>query len=398
LLAAASAAFLFFAPFASSAGLRAAMLIIAALALAFSRGRALLATAPSIPRGVAFTYGAWIALCAASLAWSENRAYSFSELRAESLYGTLALAIFFLGADGVSRWRLWWTALMAGTLAVLAAEIIQQLVPFTLSRHPLDGGGGAWSTHLVLIAPVLLVLVWPPPWGEERGAPIQAAALALLLIAAWDTENRIVWAALGVQLAIAFALGRALPSMDAAHRRNLARLTLVAGAAVTIAFGASIVERNEKLFSASSPVTTSLQRDVRPMIWAVAWEEYKRAPWIGHGFGREILAEKFIPHTPTTPNHPQLRHGHNMFVDVALQMGALGLAVFVALLAALAREYRSFLRDAAIAPLGVIGLAIVAGFVVKNLTDDFFHRHNALVFWALNGMLLGLARGARRPP
>jgi hypothetical protein len=27
--------------------------------------------------------------------------------------------------------------------------------------------------------------------------------------------------------------------------------------------------------------------------------------------------------------------------------------------------------------------------VVKNLTDDFMHRHNALVFWALNGMLLG---------
>jgi hypothetical protein len=28
---------------------------------------------------------------------------------------------------------------------------------------------------------------------------------------------------------------------------------------------------------------------------------------------------------------------------------------------------------------------------VKNLTDDFLHRHNALVFWAFNAMLLGLA-------
>lgn len=373
------------------------MLIIAALALVFSRGRALFDT-PPIPRAVALAYGAWIALCVASLGWSEIPAYTLSELRAESLYGTLAFAVFFLAGGDASRWRPWWTTLMAGTLAVLAAEIIQQLLPVPLSRHPLDGGGGAWSTHLVLIAPLLLALVWPPPWGEERSAPIQAAALALLLIAAWDTDNRMVWAALGVQLAIAFALGRTLPSMDAAHRRNLARLTLFAGAAVTIAFGASIVERNEKLFSAASPMTTSLQRDVRPKIWAVAWEEYKRAPWIGHGFGREILAEKFIPHTPRTANHPQLRHAHNMFVDVALELGALGLAVFVALLAALVREYRSFLRDAAVAPLGVIGLAIVAGFVMKNLTDDFLHRHNALVFWALNGMLLGLARGARRPP
>jgi hypothetical protein len=40
---------------------------------------------------------------------------------------------------------------------------------------------------------------------------------------------------------------------------------------------------------------------------------------------------------------------------------------------------------------------MVAGFVVKNLTDDFFYRHNALVFWALNGMLIGFgARGAPR--
>jgi hypothetical protein len=45
-----------------------------------------------------------------------------------------------------------------------------------------------------------------------------------------------------------------------------------------------------------------------------------------------------------------------------------------------------------------MGLCVLAGFVVKNLTDDFMHRHNALVFWALNGMLLGLARARSRPP
>jgi hypothetical protein len=43
----------------------------------------------------------------------------------------------------------------------------------------------------------------------------------------------------------------------------------------------------------------------------------------------------------------------------------------------------------------MMGLAMLAGFVVKNLTDDFFYRHNALVFWAINGMLLGLARSTR---
>jgi len=54
------------------------------------------------------------------------------------------------------------------------------------------------------------------------------------------------------------------------------------------------------------------------------------------------------------------------------------------------------LREPALAPLGMLGLALLAGFVVKNLTDDFLHRHNALVFWSLNAMLLGFARA--RPP
>jgi len=43
----------------------------------------------------------------------------------------------------------------------------------------------------------------------------------------------------------------------------------------------------------------------------------------------------------------------------------------------------------------VIGLALIAGFLAKNLTDDFLHRHNAQVFWALNGLLVGLGRRVR---
>ena len=30
------------------------------------------------------------------------------------------------------------------------------------------------------------------------------------------------------------------------------------------------------------------------------------------------------------------------------------------------------LRDSELAPLGIMGLAILAGFVVKNVTDDFW--------------------------
>ena len=170
---------------------------------------------------------------------------------------------------------------------------------------------------------------------------------------------------------------------------------MVAAVAILVAFAASLAERFERNLLHDTGVPPGIEHDLRPRIWSVAWERFAEAPWLGHGFGRETLAPAFIPLTPKVANHPQIRHAHDMFIDMALEVGVVGLAAFVALLFALVRRYRAMLGDPVCAPLGMLGLALVAGFVVKNLTDDFLHRHNALVFWALNAMLLGLAHGSR---
>jgi hypothetical protein len=175
----------------------------------------------------------------------------------------------------------------------------------------------------ILYATLVLALGWRAPWSAGRGPAIAAAALAVILYAAWETDNRIVWVAFAVQFLLAASL--------------------------------------------------------------------MRVP-VANGVATLALAADFIPHTPRALNHPQIRHGHNIFVDMALQLGAIGLAAFVGLLALLAREYRGYLRRDEVAPLGVLGLLVLSGFLVKCLTDDFLHRHNALAFWALNAMLMGCAR------
>ena len=43
---------------------------------------------------------------------------------------------------------------------------------------------------------------------------------------------------------------------------------------------------------------------------------------------------------------------------------------------------------------GLLGLAVLAGILVKTLTDDILVRDNGLLFWALMGMVLGA--GSRR--
>jgi hypothetical protein len=124
---------------------------------------------------------------------------------------------------------------------------------------------------------------------------------------------------------------------------------------------------------------------------------FLESPWLGHGFGREILAPAFqVVKVPPELHHPRILHAHNVFMDMALELGVVGLGAFLAVLYTLARQYRATFRDAGTVSFGILGLALLTGFIVKNLTDDFLHRHDALMFWAMNGALLGVIRPAVR--
>ena len=93
---------------------------------------------------------------------------------------------------------------------------------------------------------------------------------------------------------------------------------------------------------------------------------------------------------------PLLAHAHNVFASQWLQTGLVGMLAFTAFIAALALRYVRFLRsrDDTLAFVGVAGLALIAGFIAKDLTDDFLFRSNAKELWAMTAFLLGY--GMRR--
>jgi O-antigen ligase len=397
-LVAATTTFLFLAPAAASTGWRLIAISFAGFAILAAGFGALGRDLRALPRAPLLAFAAWAALCVLSWFWSEAPHYTLREAKTEIGYGLLTLTVFAIAGLRVGRWRLWRNTLLVATALTFAIDIALEHLPWRLTRHSMDGGAGPWSTHLVLITPLLLMLAWPRPWGDARRATWSIAALTFVAIAAWRSENRMVWAALGVQLVFAIMLVGSDPAIRTASFSRLRAGMLAAALVVLVAFGASIVERNERMFREPT-AAGSLERDMRPRLWSAAWEEIREAPWFGHGFGREIAGTRFLALTPKGGlHHPPMLHSHNLFSDVALQTGLVGLGLFLLLLAALAREHWRWLHDARVAPLGIVGLTLLAGFVVKNLTDDFLHRHNALVFWALNAMLLGLAQGARRRP
>jgi hypothetical protein len=83
--------------------------------------------------------------------------------------------------------------------------------------------------------------------------------------------------------------------------------------------------------------------------------------------------------------------GEQTVYDLYCGTGTIGLLLFVGLLLALCARFAHYLRrdDDALAVVGVVGLSLIAGFVAKNMTDDFLFRSNAKEFWALLALLVG---------
>ena len=83
-------------------------------------------------------------------------------------------------------------------------------------------------------------------------------------------------------------------------------------------------------------------------------------------------------------------------LNKTIELGLAGLAAYCAVLIALgAAFWKLRLASEPLArSLGAFGLALLACMIVRSLTDDTIVRENALLFWSLTGMALGL--GARR--
>jgi O-antigen ligase len=333
----------------------------------------------------------WSLWSTASLLWSRSPDYTLRELRAEVVWNVLTMVIFYVSAYGHREWR----ALALTALATLAAmaglAVSLALFGESWSTGSWHAGVGAYATYLVLAAPMMIVLLAPASVDIREGAPALAIGLtlcALLLAAARLTDNRMVWVALAALSATAAGLGalRWRAGFARARWRWLALaalLLLVLGALFTDAAR----EKARAHFPPDTTVAQTLEQDPRLALWNQTAALIAERPWTGYGFGKAIVRQELRG----SLGDPMLSHAHNVFISQWLQTGAVGLGLFVALLAAIAWRYVRFYRAPGdtLAVLGIVGLALLVGFVVKNLTDDFLVRSNARLFWALNAALLG---------
>jgi O-antigen ligase len=340
----------------------------------------------------------WCGWCVASLLWSLDVDYSAMQAKREIGESLLAIVAFYVAPHSPAAWRNIVGVALAAFAAYASLVLGAALTSAGWDPARWHSGVGPYATHVVLVAPLLLTLLAQPPVGfgsRARNILFGVVTLALLLVSVRLTDNRVVWIALAVVYATASALAawRWHASLARAPLRwmsPLFSLLIVLG----VVFADVTRERAQMDFPPQTSVAQTLSEDPRILLWDRTLQLTRERPWTGFGFGRGIVAEQLKGQL----GNPMLWHAHNLFVGQILQTGAIGLTLFVGLLTALCTRFVQYLRrdDDALAVVGVVGLSLVAGFVAKNMTDDFLFRSNAKEFWALLALLVGFGTRLER--
>lgn len=313
---------------------------------------------------------------------------TLKELRAETLKGIL---IFYCGVhffQGPSHLRQVWGAILAGAAVMSFFGVLLFLLDTGnvlesfMRAGSLHNGFGCFSTYLVSVWPFAL-LAWPLAKSGWQRWGLAALALTVAL-AAFFTYSRAAWAALAVQsVFLVFMLQRSA--------RKALGLALLLGLGLLMVFalspGATHGERWAKLLENPGEIGGSAGDLLA--LWKHSYQEIKEHPFQGIGLGRNSFSKAFPDFRSS--HQPLLWHAHNMFVDMTLQLGVQGLLAFLVVLAVLVHALwpraRPIASQAQLFRLAC--LAMVLGFCLKNLTDDFFADDNGLLFWLLCGLGVG---------
>ena len=380
-----AAAFLSASLFSHTVALRLLLLLVGALlaAIAVSRNRRDIQGLPPIW----IPFALWVAWAVLSLGWSLEPARTLKELRNELGYAALALWICFVGAQARDAARIFLTVLAAATTAVIVIGLWEFSNGWDSYVAGLHGGPGNHSSALLTLMPCVAMTGWYG-WRAKWPWPVQLVVWgvgSLLPVSAYFTLSRTIWLGFGVQLALLGGLVLLRRKTWSPRSRILAGTFTFAILAVTATALLTIQVEREAIGA------KSFEQDPRLALWPEIVKWVEKRPFTGYGFGRGLLREEL------SGVDPLLWHAHSIFLEALLQLGVPGLTLLLILLGALARQAWRLARDSddAIAACGMALIGVVAGMLVRNMTDALLIRQNALLFWGVVGALLALGARSR---
>jgi O-antigen ligase len=376
---------------------------LAFLGLMGSTALVLLATrrAPQLP--FPWAWAAYILVAAIAVVFAHDQRESLSEFRVETLYW---LIVFSIGVTWGSTFKSFvkvatLLALINAALSVTSFLFISLDMDFTVvTSHPpfaVAGLDGNWLLIAIFFNAWLLIHLYRT--NCRWGVGLLAALIALdlwAMLASYNRQNLIALIG-GIGIGAGYLL---LKHTSRARIIVAACSLLIAAAALAVQLErrpvtiSVVSEAASSAYSSGTPSAhTPKMGDIRWELWSFVVSEIEENPWIGRGLGRSVfkkIESDFV-------SIPGLWHAHNMVLNKGIQMGILGMVAFLALWASL---WLTLLRHKAGTEsdeyLVAAGLAAVSAIFLKNQTDDFFVRNNALFFWMTIGLVIGFLQGTLR--
>jgi O-antigen ligase len=384
------AALLFILPFPGTVALRLLLLSIAFVTAILTWKRR---AAPPLPFKIVLAL--WAIIAAASVPGSFDPAYSLGEVKNEIGYTLMAFFAFYVLADSTAQVRRMGAGLAVGMVVMVAGSLTMQsgqslwVVRSTeriWNEASFIGGSGVYATYLMTAAPVLLAALL----GTKRFVA-GALAFVAILIAGYFTGQKIFILVAALQLAVLLWL------LNRGGLLRLNRKWIIASMVVGVVLLGSMMQ--QILVSramTNNPLRDNFIGDVRVRQWPKIAAHIMEHPLTGAGFGRNAM-QKAAPEL-LTPDVPLFWHAHNVFLNYGLSMGLPGVLALLLVFGCLLRAFWKLARygNDVQRVIGAAGVAMVAGIVARNLTNDFFMRDMSLLFWSLSGMLLGLGNRLAR--
>ncbi len=249
------------------------------------------------------------------------------------------------------------------------------------------GTYGADASSLVMTIAIVVIVV--ESCRERPRAPVALGALVLLFSPLAGTQSAsVVQLATMSVLLVLVRLGvvwRRRTSVGA-REGTLFNLAVCAIAVLAVLVPAAqdtdmpIAQNIEDNFANEASGATA---EARTQIWADARKLFVERPWFGWGLGRRIELREDIGLTKEYS-------AHNVVIDMLLQSGVVGLALFLAaLVATLGQAWRSWVEhpDDRLAAAALACGAAVVGLLGKGLAESVLYKFRLST---LMGLLLGV--------
>jgi hypothetical protein len=352
-------------------------------------------------------FAAWAAWTLITLLWSRAPQVSLHAWLDEVAYPFMAFLGFWVfgsRAKNPEKFAIvtWVACALLTLISVVNWGHLQPPTADTFSLHYYNRVGH--TSTLVVFAMALFAGLMVQSGQRWLGV----TGLLFCLFVGLATLNRAFWPAAAITLMIGlYPLLRKRLLISAGAGCVVAVLALGSfGLSTHLRFGDAApqaAERNVDIDGHQLNVSAALQgidaatsNDTRPMMWAF-YTHAGAAHWLtGIGFGKPLPGMAYRAEAPAKllALEPQaLTHAHNLFINTWLQTGVVGLILQAVLLLALG--WRFWTLRHLNAPVSAAGIALVAGMVAKNMTDDLMWETTILAFWAFSGLLLGVGERCR---